>query len=182
VSGILTTCAAGFKSSGSIVPNFVPIQKRDGCAAVPAAHDVVAVEHGPRLVAGHRHGDALGHSQVHHAPHGRAPEVVLEESRHPGLTAGRRPGPAKVLDRLPEHGSPALRCRIQCAGAPQMCGKSDGTTRPSWRSSPFTRSTWAARRVWSSSVKSTSRPSSFFVVPVSSRVSPPRGRAGGVAA
>jgi hypothetical protein len=59
VSGILTPYAAGFKPHRPIVTMFVNVQERDRCAAISAADDVVAVEHGACLVPGHRHGYAL---------------------------------------------------------------------------------------------------------------------------
>ena len=37
-----------------------------------------AVEHGPRLVAGHRHGHALAHARAQHVPR-RGPAQVVEE-------------------------------------------------------------------------------------------------------
>ena len=63
MSGILTTCTARFKPDRSIVTMFVTIQQRNRRPAVPTAHDVVAVEHRARLMAGHRHGHAFRHSQ-----------------------------------------------------------------------------------------------------------------------
>src|SRR5437867_2652064 len=63
---------------------------------VGRAHDVVAVEHGARPVAGHLHGDALRDAGVDHVAHGTAATVVPEHAGHAGRLAGRGPGVAEI--------------------------------------------------------------------------------------
>src|SRR5439155_21016389 len=62
---------------------------------VAGAHNVVAIKHRARLVAGHLHRDALRDAGVDHIPHRGAPEVVPMHPRDAGRLAGCRP-------RLPE--------------------------------------------------------------------------------
>src|SRR5262249_8995773 len=45
---------------------------------IARTHDVVAVEHGARAMASHRHGDALGHACVDHVPDGSTAEIVAQ--------------------------------------------------------------------------------------------------------
>src|SRR3989449_8581237 len=58
---------------------------------VTGAHDVVAIEHGARLVAGYLHRDALRDAGVDHISDRGAPEVVRMHPRDAGRLAGRRP-------------------------------------------------------------------------------------------
>src|SRR5712692_9600344 len=48
---------------------------------VAAAHDVVAFEHGPGLVAGQLHGHAFRYAGPHEGAHGGPPEVVGDAAR-----------------------------------------------------------------------------------------------------
>src|SRR2546427_10940352 len=48
--------------------------------------DVVAVEHGARLVAADRHGDRLGNTSPHHVTD-RRPAKVVEQARRDGAVA-----------------------------------------------------------------------------------------------
>src|SRR5262245_2355270 len=60
------------------------------------AHDVVAIEHRTRLVAGDRHRDALRHPRVHQVAHPGPPDVIAEPAIDTGLAAGGCP-PARVV-------------------------------------------------------------------------------------
>src|SRR2546426_7306838 len=62
---------------------------------VAGTHDVVAIEHGARLVACDLHGDALRHACVDHVAHRGSPEVVAQAPGDAGGLARRGP-------RLPE--------------------------------------------------------------------------------
>ena len=54
----------------------------------PFDDDVVALEHGARLVSGELHRDALGDAAPDHVPDGRSAQVVWNSSWAPGGDAG----------------------------------------------------------------------------------------------
>ncbi len=54
------------------------VELRGSGPEIPAADNVVALEHGPGLVPAQLHGDALGHAGTHEVPDGRPAEVVAE--------------------------------------------------------------------------------------------------------
>src|SRR5207248_6106511 len=63
-------------------------------------HDVIAIEHLPRLPPDHLHGDALRDAGAEQVPDRRAAEVVKHASRHAARAAGARPGLVEAADRL----------------------------------------------------------------------------------
>src|SRR5262245_49440860 len=67
---------------------------------VRRAHDVVAVEHGARLVPRHGHRHPLWHPSIDHVAHGGAPEVMAEHPRMASRATSRLPSPPEVLDAL----------------------------------------------------------------------------------
>jgi len=69
-------------------------------AQVRVAHDVVAVEHLPRLPADQLHGDALGHAGPHEIADGPAAKVVQHAAGDAGFAARRPPRLAEPPDRL----------------------------------------------------------------------------------
>jgi hypothetical protein len=83
VAGILTICAEGFKSGPPLV-TIQPIEHRAGGPLVRPAHDLVAIEDRPRLVAGQTHGNPLRQPAVDQPPHHGSPEVMLS---NPGTPA-----------------------------------------------------------------------------------------------
>src|SRR3990172_10090175 len=80
------------------------------------AHDVIAVEDAPALVARDLHGHPVGNPCVDHVSDGRAPEVVAQHPRHTSLPARRHPGYPKVLPTL--SGQPPLQVREEVRDDP----------------------------------------------------------------
>ena len=71
-----------------------------GRAQVAVRHDVVAVEHAARLVAGELHRDAFRYAAANHVPDGGSPEVVRNAPGTPGREARRLPCRCERANRL----------------------------------------------------------------------------------
>src|SRR5207247_6483466 len=108
---ILRGYASGFHPDRPSVPGSVPAAGHRRPVA-PTGHvpevrrgdDVVAVEHGARLVPRHRHRHALGYAEVDHVTHGRAPQVVPEHPRDAGRPTRGVPRLSEVAPPLAEPG------------------------------------------------------------------------------
>jgi diacylglycerol kinase family enzyme len=66
------------------MPKTLPSQFPGRFLQVSGAHDVVPIEHAPRLVPGDLHRDPLGHSRVDEVPH-RGPLEVMRVRRATAL-------------------------------------------------------------------------------------------------
>ena len=79
-----------------------------GGAKVAVAHDVVALEHRPRLVTRQAHRDPLGNTRAHEVSHGRSPQVVRNPTGHASGSARDLPRFHELANRSrPETFTPA---------------------------------------------------------------------------
>jgi len=101
VTEILDIYQTGFNPTAAIVTVNVTVKPTRGLLEIRRADDVVAIEHGARLVAGHLHRHALRHARVDGIPDGGAPQIVAEAARDAGRLARGRPCLAKSSRRCP---------------------------------------------------------------------------------
>jgi hypothetical protein len=133
------------------------------CSEIAVAHDVIAFEDRPRLVSGQFHGDALGHAAAHHVADRGPAEVVRN-------TTGTASGDARRFPCLRER-TDRFRVLLPARLSATILTNTAGQIAPAffnWRCSAYCASSSLRR----SSVIGHTRPSRFFVVPASSRISP----------